>query len=375
VEIDNKITQKLLDADDNYSFNPAVHRGEHSVEVNIPFIQHLFPKAKIVAVVMGTSDLKQCTRFGETLAEIVKDHRTLIVASSDLSHYPDYDDAVVVDNKVLDAIVSMNPKKVQTTINQQMRKGMRNLSTCACGEGPILTVMAAAKAMGVEQAVKISYANSGDALIGDASRVVGYGAVVFGNLNNSPNLSEGNKQTGESLNKTDQKMLLSLARETIHRYLTTETVPLPRGFSPSAQNHQGAFVTLHKHNNLRGCIGHMAEDTPLYRVVGKMALQAAFNDRRFKPVTLDELDDIEIEISVLTPFKLVPCADDIVIGRDGVRLEKNGRSAVYLPQVAPEQGWTLEETLDHLCQKAGLPASGWKRGAKLYTFQAEVFCE
>jgi AmmeMemoRadiSam system protein A len=119
----------------------------------------------------------------------------------------------------------------------------------------------------------------------------------------------------------------------------------------------------------------MAEDLPLCQVVGSMALQAAFNDRRFTNVTLKELPEIDIEISVLTPFQPIRGAEDILIGRDGVVLRKNDRSAVFLPQVPVEQGWDRNQLLDRLCQKAGLSAGSWKDGAQLYTFQANVFNE
>jgi AmmeMemoRadiSam system protein A len=135
------------------------------------------------------------------------------------------------------------------------------------------------------------------------------------------------------------------------------------------------FVTLKKKGELRGCIGHMIADEPLGKLVGTMALQAAFNDRRFPPLTADELQDIEIEISVLTPMKQVADASDILVGRDGVLLSKNGQSAVFLPQVATEQGWSREEMLKHLCQKAGLSADCWKQKAQFSTFQALVFSE
>ena len=377
-EIDADIAAQLTKSDKKCVFRPELHRREHSVEVEVPFVQHLFPRAKIVPIVVGTTDIDDCRRFGEKLAEIVRDRDVLIVASSDLSHYPEYEDAVDVDNKTLEAINTLDLEKLKSTIKEQMHRGISNLSTCACGEGPILITMAAANAMGVKHSFTISYANSGDAIIKDGSRAVGYGAVQFINPNSA--------QVSEGIVRTDfppKECLLELARETIHRYLTTETLPLPRlkALFPNTweglryNTHQGAFVTLKKNGELRGCIGHMAEDMPLQKCVGRMALSAAFNDRRFRPVELEELDDIEIEISVLTPFELVPSYKDIVIGRDGVVIKKGGRQAVYLPQVAPEQGWTREETLDHLCQKAGLPSGSWKEGAELYTFQAEVFSE
>ena len=138
---------------------------------------------------------------------------------------------------------------------------------------------------------------------------------------------------------------------------------------------RGVFVTLKKRENLRGCIGHMIPDRPLAEQVGAMALQSAFEDPRFSPVTAKELPDLEVEISVLTPMKPVSGPNEIVVGRDGVLLRKGGRSAVFLPQVAPEQGWGRDEMLSHLSQKAGLSPNAWREGASFQTFQAIVFSE
>jgi MEMO1 family protein len=257
-----------------------------------------------------------------------------------------------------------------------MNLSVPNLLTCACGEAPIMSAMFAARAMGATRRVVVSYVNSGDAAVGDATRVVGYGAAVL-TAGNSPSDTRALNRSvpGGKLTPDDKKQLLGLARETIQRYLTTDTVPLARGFSPAAHAGQAVFVTLNKHGELRGCIGYMLHDSPLCRTVGAMALKAAFQDPRFPPVTLDEVPDLEIEISALTPWRTVPDPADIVLGRDRVVIRKAGRSAVYLPQVATEEGWTREEMLDNLCLKAGLPRGSWEQGAELLTFQAEVFSD
>ncbi len=231
--------------------------------------------------------------------------------------------------------------------------------------------------MGATGGRVVSYANSGDLPIGERERVVGYGAVVLGSglapeKEAAPDLSAA----GKPLTPEDKRALLALARETISRYLTTQMVPLPRGISPAAMEQRGVFVTLKKHGNLRGCIGRMIPDRPLATLVGMMAIQAAFEDPRFRPVTLEEVPKIEIEISVLTPMKQVSGPGDIEVGRDGVLFQKGRSSAVFLPQVAPEQGWGREEMLCNLCQKAGLQASAWQEGGACFsTFQAEVFGE
>ncbi|RLC08035.1 MAG: TIGR00296 family protein [Deltaproteobacteria bacterium] len=377
---DEDIAGRLIALDKDFTFKESVHTREHSVEVQVPFVQMLFPDAKIVTAVVGVPDLDMCSRFGKALANILKGRRALIVASSDLSHYPDYDDAVKADRNTLEAILSLDPMTLHTAIRKQEKRRIRKLSTSACGEAPILAAMTAAKELGANCGKIVSYANSGDVSVGDRSRVVGYGAVSFTvnadckDEKSTGKLSPESKSAG--LDHFHKKTLLSFARKTIRQFLMSDTVPLTRGFDPALQNNQGAFVTLKKKGQLRGCIGHLAEDLPLCHVVGTMALQAAFNDRRFTPLTLKEFPEIEIEISVLTPSRRVSRAEDILVGRDGVILRKGGRSAVFLPQVAPEQGWNREQMLAHLSRKAGLSSDGWKADdAQFFTFQAIVFSE
>ncbi|MBU0575407.1 MAG: AmmeMemoRadiSam system protein A [Proteobacteria bacterium] len=230
--------------------------------------------------------------------------------------------------------------------------------------------------MGATGGRVVSYAHSGDLPIGERERVVGYGAVVLGSgLEPAKEAAPVVPAVDRPLTPEDKKGLLALARETISRFLTTQMVPLPRGFSPAAMEQRGVFVTLKKHGNLRGCIGRMIPDRPLATLVGAMALQSAFEDPRFRQVALEEVPKLEIEISVLTPMKPVSGPGDIVVGRDGVLLQKGGRSAVFLPQVAPEQGWGRDEMLNQLSLKAGLPPGAWREGARFSTFQALVFGE
>ncbi len=378
-EIDEKTARKLFTEDKGITFNASLHQSEHSIEVQVPFVQWLFPKAKIVPAIVATSDMGVCSRFGNALAKALKGRRALIVASSDFSHYPGYEDAVRADHTTLDAILTMDPARVKSTLQDQIGQNVYNLSTCACGEGAILSAMVAAKALGADCGRLISYANSGDVLIGDRSRVVGYGAVSFSADSNCiPKTADRpapSEMTNVEVSPEQKKVLVRFARETIRQILVAGTIPLARGFDPVLQRHRGVFVTLKKNGNLRGCMGHMAEDLPLCQAVGTMAIQAAFNDPRFPEVTLNELPDIKIEISVLTPFHPVNQPEDIVVGRDGVLLRKSGRSAVFLPQVALEQGWDRDQMLNHLCKKAGLPTDSWKNGAHLFTFQAVVFGE
>lgn len=376
VPVDEGIVAALIAASPDCKADKAPHVREHSIEVQIPFIQFLFPQAKIVPAIVGMADVGLFTRFGTALAKVLKGKRALIVASSDLSHYPSAADAEIVDRKTLAAVASLDPAALHDTIQAQMARRIRGLDTCACGEAPIMAAMTAAKALGATGGKVVSYANSGDVPIGERERVVGYGAVVFSaGVDKGKAVSEMPAAADQTLSPTDKKALLAHARETISGYLTTQMVPLPRGFSPAALEPRGVFVTLKKRGPLRGCIGRMVPDRPLANLVGAMALQAALEDPRFRAVTAQELPDLEIEISVLTPMKPVSGPEAIVVGRDGVLLQKGGRSAVFLPQVAPEQGWGRDEMLDNLSMKAGLPAGAWRKGAQFSTFQALVFSE
>jgi AmmeMemoRadiSam system protein B/AmmeMemoRadiSam system protein A len=377
--IDEDMAEKLMAANDKITFRRELHTREHSIEVQVPFIQTVLPNAKIVPMVIGSADLDICRTLGHAIASVAKSKPVLIVASSDLSHYPTHDGAVLSDTHVLQAVTSMEPLRVIQTISEEMNRGTQGLSTCACGEGPILTAMVAAKELDATHAIVVSHANSGDTPLGEMDRVVGYGAVILARGQGETDVSALTPIEPTSaktpLSAEQKRYLLDLARRTIDRYLTTSTVPLARPKDAALYAKRGAFVTLTDHGRLRGCIGHMVEDQPFCQVVSAMALQAAFNDRRFQPVTEAEWKNLSIEISALTPYQKIDSPDRIVIGRDGVLLRKGGYSAVYLPQVATEQGWNRDEMLMHLCEKAGLTGDCWKKDTEFFIFQAEVFHE
>ena len=377
--IDSQAARKIFHRYPQAEFNKDVHRDEHSIEVLIPFVQVLFPDTPILPIIVSHKDDDANTTFGEVLAQSLADRNALIVASSDLSHYPPYTRARQVDQKTLQAMKSLDIGLYQQVIKNKEVKGSEGLSTCACGDRPTMAAMAASKYLGASKGYIVSYANSGDALIGNRDRVVGYGAVVYTRQStgkkDNPVFRSSPSSRSSRLTVAQQQNLLEFARITLTQFFESETLPLPRSHDSRLHVAQGAFVTIKRHGKLRGCIGHMAVDRPLCHTVGRMTLQAAFNDQRFSPLKASELEDIEIEISVLTPLQSVDGPTHIVVGQDGVMLRKSGRSAVFLPQVASEQGWNREEMLTHLCQKAGLPDNAWKEDATFYTFQAQVFNE
>ncbi|HKJ70018.1 MAG TPA: AmmeMemoRadiSam system protein B [bacterium] len=377
--IDEELAARVLSHCPQCTYNPAVHEQEHSVEVQIPFLQYAFPEMKILPMVIGSADMDFCQSFGESLAEVLEGRNALIVASSDLSHYPAYDAARNVDRQTLEALTRLDPGYFHSVASGLMGGEVSNLHTCACGEGPIITAISAATKAGANCCRLISYANSGNAAVGSRDRVVGYGAVAFTGSEEygAPSIFEetGERSAAAELTDTHKKVVLGFARKTITQFLTSETIPLARGFEPVLNRKQGVFVTLRKGSQLRGCVGHLQNDLCLCEAVGSMALQAAFGDRRFSPVRAAELPDIDIEVSVLTPYQKIENYRDIRLGTDGVLLQKNGRKAVFLPEVATRMDWDRDELLGELSMKAGLTRQSWKEGAELFVFQTEKFEE
>ena len=244
-----------------------------------------------------------------------------------------------------------------------------------CGRMPVAVLLSM---LGDERKAQlIKYDTSGN-LTGDWRNSVSYLAVGF-----SGKWPEAKKVTpqDDELNLTDEdkKELLRLARGSFTHYLETRKVATAEELgvkvTAAMKLRRATFVTLEKHDRLRGCIGEIFPSQPLHDSVRLNAIKSAVSDRRFVPVALGEAGELSVEVSVLTVPKEVASYKDIVIGRDGVVLRKGGRSAVYLPQVAPEQGWDVAETLTHLARKAGLPEDGWKEGAQFLTFEAIVFGE
>lgn len=378
VAVDLEARDALMAADPGVRLDAAAHAAEHSIEVHVPFLQVLFPGARIVPVVVGEDRFDACERLGRAVAAVVEPRRALVVASSDLSHYPNASDARWSDAEVLERMVSLDPLALGLRADELVASRVPNLLTAACGLAPVKVAMCAANALGARDARVVSYASSADVAIGDPGRVVGYGAVAFGiggPASDASVVRTADPQAPERLDDDDKRALLGLARDTIEQFLSSETLPLPREVPARLHAlHVGAFVTLRRHGRLRGCIGRVTHDGPLPQLVSTVAYESAFQDPRFGPLVPDELEGLDVEVSVLTAPRAAS-VEEIEPGRHGVLLKKLGRTAVFLPKVAIEQGWSRDEMLDHLCLKAGLPKRAWTHDTELRTFEAEVFSE
>ena len=192
----------------------------------------------------------------------------------------------------------------------------------------------------------------------------------------APEKEAGRRKAGISLGLTEEekKVLHQIARAAIERRLRREKLPEVEISGEHLQENRGAFVSLHKRGQLRGCIGTIQPAKPLHRVVEDMASAAAFDDSRFNPLSLEEMKDVELEISVLTPLERVTEIDDIEVGKHGLYIKKGFYSGLLLPQVATDYNWNRQTFLEETCRKAGLPRNAWKeKGTELYMFSAEVF--
>jgi AmmeMemoRadiSam system protein B/AmmeMemoRadiSam system protein A len=356
---------------------PAAHRQEHSVQIEVPLLQYKLGDFKLVPIVAGQCSADTVVQAGRILAGMI-DPNTLVVASSDFTHYgPRYEYVPFTENVPeglrkldMDAFAFIAAKDPRGLLEYRRRTG-----TTICGCVPIAVLLAMLP--GDAEAQMIKYATSGE-MTNDYANSVSYLSVAFHGT--WPRVQETQTQAvAGALTQEDKKSLLSLARATIGFGLEKQRVPQPAdvGFTPgeATSTPRAAFVTLKENGQLRGCIGDIFPQRPLYKSVIGNAINAAFADPRFAPVRKDELARIRVEISALTPPSPVASWRDIRIGTDGMVMNKGGRSAVFLPQVAPEQGWDLETTLANLSMKAGLPADAWKEGATFQVFQAEVFGE
>jgi len=364
---------------------PRVHRLEHSVQIELPLLQYAFGDFKFVPIVAGQCSAGTIRRAAAVLKPML-DAGTLVIASSDFTHYgPNYGYVPFTENipEQLKKLDMGAFEKISALDADGFLAYRQKTRETICGYVPIALLLSMLNPD--SKCWLVHYATSGT-LTGDFTNSVSYLAVVFtGPPWAGPGPAAGRaaaaepKHTEAALTADEKDRLLKLARKTIDYYFEHRRIPtasqLGIDITGSMKSRRAAFVTLTEHGMLRGCIGDIFPRQPLYESVLENAVNACVRDPRFRPVTKDELAGIKIEISALTVPKPIDSWRKIKIGTDGVVLSKADREAVFLPQVAPEQGWDVSEMLTHLSIKAGLEPNAWKQGAEFLAFQAEVFGE
>lgn len=356
---------------------PDVIQNEHSTQIELPLLQKQLGSFDVVLIVAGQCSQETIKRGAEILKGLV-DEDTLVVVSSDFTHYGQSYRYVPFKDNIPEKLKELDMgayKKIEALDSSGFLRYIGDTGDTICGYVPIAILLSMAdKGTKVEL---VKYATSGS-MSGDFSQSVSYCAIAMKGAWRQVAQAQQQPASGK-LSEEDKKVLLKLARKTIEYCLRKRAVPeaneLGVAVSEAMKQPRAAFVTLTKNKMLRGCIGDIFPRQPLYKSVMANAINAAINDTRFKSMEISECNDISIEISALTVPEPVKSAKDIRIGIDGVILSKSGRTAVFLPQVAVEQHWGLEEMLSNLSEKAGLAADAWKEGAKFLVFQAEVFGE
>ena len=368
VIVNRELCMKLFNESPLIFGSARAHRGEHSIEVQLPFLQTMSRDFTIVPMVMNLLDMKTCKEVGEAIGRALKDEKALVLISSDLSHYPARDVASVVDRTTLLSMEFMNPSYFRATSRSMRSRRIPELSCTYCGEAATIAGMFAANALGADRVVPIEYLNSGQLKHGDPNRVVGYASVAF------VRTGKDGRRRRPRITADEKAMLRKVARESIVNQLNGKPSTAPLYKNPELNLPAAVFVTLKKGGRLRGCIGSTVPRMPLVHAVMYSARQAAFNDHRFKKLQKEELAGLEIEISVLSPLRKVSSADEIVPGKHGVAVSIGNKSGLFLPQV-----WgsltDKELFLSELCsQKAHLPRNAWKDSrTNLMVFTVEKF--
>ncbi|MHC4190513.1 MAG: AmmeMemoRadiSam system protein B [Planctomycetota bacterium] len=372
VEFINKLLKYSL-----FQNVPRAHESEHSVQIELPLLQYSRKDFELVPIVAGSCSLETITRAG-TILRSLADAETLLVASSDFVHYGRGHRYVPFTENIPENIkqVDMGAYEYIAGLDSKGFLEYRyKPGPTICGYIPIAILLSTLG--GPVKADLINYVTSGE-LTGDFTNSVSYLSVAFsGAWQNRPKIEP--QANDPELTDEDKKQLLALARKTIVYALRNRRVPqaseLGVTISEAMRCPRAAFVTLKKNSQLRGCIGEKFPQRPLYKSVILNAINACVNDRRFPAVAEAECKDITIEISALTVPEPIASPDEIRIGIDGVVLNKSGRSRVFLPQVASEHGWDVNQMLTQLSLKAQLPPDAWKEGASFLVFQAVVFGE
>ena len=342
---------------------PTPQGAEHALEVELPWLQRVLGDFELVPVIMGDQSYENSRALGVALAKLIHGGDTLVVASSDLSHYHPYDEAVKIDHKTLNALQAWDYFSMSRNFEARIWE--------ACGGAPIVAAMIAAERMGANQALVLKYANSGDTT-GDHSRVVGYSADVFLKTQSGKIV-----EPQFSLNGHEKNELLALARRSAEYAVREKKAyePAPSSSEPLNQE-RGAFVTLKESGELRGCVGYTSAMKPLYLTVRDTATLAALRDSRFRPVSPPELPQLEYEISVLSPLRRVLDIRQIKVGQHGLLMKNGAYEGLLLPQVPVEERWDRQRFLEETCAKAGMHAGCWKdENTDIFMFTAVVFGE
>lgn len=363
IRVNSEIIEKLIAENEFITYRAEAHKKEHTLEVQLPFLQSIYgDNLEIVPIIIASSELQTIQKLSLAL-EPYFNAENLFIISSDLAHYPKYQDANSVDMHLLKAVQKNSAQEFINAIVENEDSKIQNLQTSACGWSSILTLLYLTQTRDLHYEL-LEYKNSGDTPYGERDRVVGYSALRIYRH------AQGFTLTQEQ--KVQAKEIATLALHEAVRYNRRVSIETKSLFAPLMEP-LGAFVTLYLDKKLKGCIGEFEPHKPLYEVIIDMAIAASRYDKRFEPLRSEELENSSLEISVLTPRKAIESLEEIELGRDGIYIEYGQKSGTYLPHVAMQMQWSKEEFVQSCClEKAGLTLEECK-SAKISIYQAIVF--
>ena len=356
VRVDSGLAKEIAKAS-GFRFRPEAFAEEHSVEVQVPFVQKALPGAAIVPIVMGRQTSATIRTLAAALGKTCLAKNVLVVASTDLSHFLPKAEAQATDAATAALIQAVNTEAL-------IRK-TESGENIMCGGGSVAAVLLLAEKAGQPRVEVLARTDSS----GFGGPVVGYLAAV---VLSGAGAGEG---CGYSLTPEEKAELLRLARASVTAFVERRAAIEDVSGRAKFLEPRGVFVTLTKGGDLRGCIGFIEPVAPLGQAVIRAAVYAATEDPRFPPVRPAELKDLKFEISVLTPVREIVDPQEVTVGRHGLIVARGGLKGVLLPQVPVENKWDRETFLEQASLKAGLPPDAWRLGAKLYVFEAIVFHE
>lgn len=376
VKLNQGICNNLINNPPFFGTFKNAHKREHSLETQLPFLQVVLgDDFELIPVLISRLNNEEFDFIADKLRPLI-DEDTLIVVSSDFTHYGYGYDYVPFKKDVEANLRKLDYGAFERILALDFDgffRYKRATGITACGFMPVALMM---KLLPDNAQGKILQYDTSGNILGNFDSSVSYASIVFTRGIEPPDII--GDSTG--LNNDEKLTLLEVARDTLECCVRKGKKPESNSgqytFSRKLKEKRGVFVTLNKNGNLRGCIGHIQPTEQLVKAVMDNTINSSMNDGRFRPVSEDELSDIEIDISVLSPIKKISGADKFIPGKHGIIISLGGMRAVFLPQVATEQGWDREETLAHLCNKAGLPSYAWKdKEMEFFVFTAEVFHE
>ena len=340
VEIDSELAKQILATSSYLEEDYGAHQHEHSIEVQIPFLQYFKTDFRLVPIILSYSSGATYKEIGKELAKAIKDlnKEVVIIASSDMTHYEPHESAQWKDAQAIEAMLELN--------EDELLKRVDELRISMCGYAPAVSLISAAKELGAKGAELVRYQTSGDTT-GDYSSVVGYAGIIIKGM--SP--------------------LARLAKRTVETFVKEGKIPEPEELTPEMKQKTGVFVSIHKFGQLRGCIGtfeptqdNVAEETMTN------AISSATRDPRFPPVTPDELGDLSYNVDVLTTPEPIASKDQLDPKTDGVIVESGIRKGLLLPDL--EGVDTVDYQIEICCQKAGIASD---EPINLYRFEVRRY--